>query len=787
MPDSFYYRSFREAVIHTLKSLFFMCVILFATSLHAQDGISEEQLENHSAILEKVEYDLSLNHYDERKLPETIKQVTQIMSEVTQCVSAESLYLDKLKSDLASLGEPARVEQNNVKQKRLELNAEITKTEKLLANCRVLSLRSEETLKHLSESRQALLAARLLSQGPTIKNLLQENLDQSSLWYESTKSFLSDNIGIDLFSTLDVLALMVIIIIASIVGTIFGRHIFKRANNMVPAVTFSNCFTQAFLATFGYYIPYLLISISVAVFCYLLTSQVSPVPFISVVAYGLPIYVLSGALIELFLNPRQPAVPCHKIPEKPSMALARRLKVFLLLLFTGYLLFTTLLAQSLPEETYLLARGIFAIVFILNIIWVVWLLGKIPKFSDTFVLRIGIGLILISILVAELLGYRNLSIYAIRGVLGTLILFGALMLVSRLLCELFDGLDQGNRNWQRYIRDLLGVKSHKKLPGLTWVRFVAGVVLWFVFIIIVLRLWELSETGFQQLRFVLVEGFTVGSLNIIPARILLALIFLSVLLAVSGWFRAHLERSWLLRTRMDRGAREAMATISGYIGLAIAIITAMSVAGIEFGNLAIIAGALSVGIGFGLQNIVNNFVSGLILLFERPVKTGDWVIVGSTEGYVKKISIRSTQIQTFDQADVIVPNSELISGQVTNWMLRDVRGRIRVPVGVAYGSDTMQVNKLLLDIAINNGSVITDGSSPEPKVLFMEFGDSALLFELRVFIDNIDKKYQVTSDLNFAIDAAFREHDIQIPFPQRDIHIKNGPDNPTNIESDNTD
>lgn len=787
MPDSYRFNSLGEALMRKLKSLFFIWIMVFATSLHAQDSIPEEQLKEYSSILEKVEYDLGINHYSERKLPETIKQVTRIMSAVSQCISTESQNLEKLKSDLTSLGEPAKAEQKDVKQKRLELSEKVAKTEKLLSTCRVLSLRSEETLKLLSESRQALLAARLLSKGATIKTLLQENWDKSSLWIESTRSFLSGDTGVELFSYVDMLALMLIIIIALMVGIIFGRKIFQRVNRMQPAVTFSNCIARTFLTAFAHYMPHLLISISIAGFCYFLTSELTPIPFISVVSYGLPVYILSVVLIELFLNPRPPAGPCHSIPEKSSVALARCLEVFLLLLFAGYLLFSTLLVQGISKETYLLARGIFAIAFVLNMIWVVWLLGKIPKFADTSIFRIGLSAILISILAAELLGYRNLSIYAIRGAMGSLMLFGALMLVSRLLCELFDGLDQGDRKWQRHVRDALGVKLHKKLPGLTWVRFVAGVVLWSLFIVMFLYLWELSETGFEKLRFILVEGFTVGSLNIIPARILLALIILSVLLAISSWFRAHLERSWLMRTRMDRGAREAMATISGYIGVAIAIITAMSVAGVEFGNLAIIAGALSVGIGFGLQNIVNNFVSGLILLFERPVKTGDWIIVGSTEGYVKRISIRSTQIQTFDQADVIVPNSELISGQVTNWMLRDVRGRIIVPIGVAYGSDTTLVKNLLLDIAANNSMVVTDGSTPEPKVLFMAFGDSALLFELRVFIQNIDAKYQVTSDLNFAIDAAFREHDIQIPFPQRDIHIKNGPGNSTDIASGKSD
>jgi len=195
-------------------------------------------------------------------------------------------------------------------------------------------------------------------------------------------------------------------------------------------------------------------------------------------------------------------------------------------------------------------------------------------------------------------------------------------------------------------------------------------------------------------------------------------------------------------------------------------------AGVDFSGLALIAGALSVGIGFGLQNIVNNFVSGLILLFERPIKRGDWIVVGNTEGYVKKISVRSTIIQTFDWSDVIVPNSELISSQVTNWMLYNIYGRVIVPVGVAYGSDTGLVKELMLEVANSHPRVITDGSVPEPLVLFKEFGDSSLNFELRCFIRDIDYRIRTRSDLNFAIDAIFRKNGVEIPFPQRDVHVR---------------
>jgi len=247
----------------------------------------------------------------------------------------------------------------------------------------------------------------------------------------------------------------------------------------------------------------------------------------------------------------------------------------------------------------------------------------------------------------------------------------------------------------------------------------------------------------------------------------------AVLLVLNGWFKRKLEKSWLPKTTMTRGARESIATVSGYAGIALAIIIALGVMGVDFTKLAIIAGALSVGIGFGLQNIVNNFISGLILLFERPIKTGDWIVVGDTEGYVKRISIRSTHIQTFDRADVIVPNSELISGKVTNWMLRDKRGRIRVPIGVAYGSDVTRVTELLLQVADEHPKVIKNPAlAPAPAVIFLGFGASSLDFELRCYIEDINDKLRCVSDLNYAIEALFREQQIEIPFPQRDIHLK---------------
>jgi uncharacterized protein YndB with AHSA1/START domain len=213
----------------------------------------------------------------------------------------------------------------------------------------------------------------------------------------------------------------------------------------------------------------------------------------------------------------------------------------------------------------------------------------------------------------------------------------------------------------------------------------------------------------------------------------------------------------------------------GYVGFVVAVLIALAIANVNLTGLALISTALALGIGFGMQEIANNFVSGLILLFERPIRAGDFVTVGEVEGFVRSIRIRATEIETLDNQNVLVPNSELVSGRVINWVLRDTFGRLQVRVGVAYGSDIETVRDILQTVAREHGEVITDGRAPAPRALFMGFGDSSLDFELRVRIQRIERRFSVVSDLNFAIDAAFRDADITIPFPQRDLHIVSYP------------
>ena len=252
---------------------------------------------------------------------------------------------------------------------------------------------------------------------------------------------------------------------------------------------------------------------------------------------------------------------------------------------------------------------------------------------------------------------------------------------------------------------------------------------------------------------------------------LLAILFWLVLVLVANWLlRKWVVQRLLKRTRFDDSLQYAINKITGYLIVTLGFFIALQVNGVNLSSLAVIAGAIGVGIGFGLQNIINNFVSGLIILAERPITIGDRVEVGTVAGQVTRISLRSTTVVTNDNISIIVPNSDFISHAVTNWNHGDPRVRMRLAVGVAYGTDPEKVRGLLLAVAKEHPKVLAE---PAPELFFIGFGDSSLDFELGVWTEEMTAKpRRFRSELYFAIEKKLRENGIEIPFPQRDVHLK---------------
>lgn len=258
---------------------------------------------------------------------------------------------------------------------------------------------------------------------------------------------------------------------------------------------------------------------------------------------------------------------------------------------------------------------------------------------------------------------------------------------------------------------------------------------------------------------------TLGGIGIAILIFLGSLIFSSVIQRV-------VFRKIVKTARLEEGVAFAIGRIVHYGIVILGVFLATQVIGLNLGSLAVLFGFLGVGIGLGLQNVTANFVAGLIILFERPISIGDFVDVDDRIGKVTSINMRTTYIQTLDRVTVIIPNSKFIDNHLTNWSIIDPKVRIHCPVGVAYGSDVPKVKELLLKVAGDHGEVL---ENPQPEVWFKGFGNSSLDFELLVWINNAAREEPVRSEINFAIDDAFRAADVVIPFPQRDLNLKMTP------------
>jgi potassium-dependent mechanosensitive channel len=767
------------SIIFRLRFIIAITLLTLTTFSHAKlsSELTDRLIETDkliSATEEKLkELGIEIGIGDLKKLQDNAADGKVI---ITECIEINGNEISKIDSDSQSLGILIDEENIRVTEKRDSLNKIRSEHDRQLATCRLLNLRVVQIIEKVQNLTRTLVATQLLTRHYSVLKNIRLILDNPGDGFNALLEFSVSKAGFEL--VYEERFRLGFVILISLVLTFGIRYFLRKLISNFGHVehrSFARLLSISIFSSLSHNLLSMLLSGSITILFLVIGFEGKNLPFFIQLISGLFLYSILIFIIRVVLDPIAPAIGITNLPPKLEQRLARRLRLLAKILLIGFLVFSAGHVHEFPIALSGLFRNFYITLVVLNLCWVFWLLGAIESLSNSRIIRSLIILALLASMVVEWLGFSNLSTFILVGISGSIVAWILAESLANLWTDFLDSFDDGEFVWQQYFRNKIGVQQGEYIPGSIWFRFIFSVVLWSAFTIVILKIWGLSDQGLLFIRSLVIEGFNAGPVHIVPSKVLTAILLFAVLLSLLGWLKRRLERSWLHRSRMDRGSKESLITLTGYIGIVFAFLIGLSVAGVELANLALIAGALSVGIGFGLQNVVNNFVSGIVLLFERPVKTGDWIVVGETQGYVKKIKLRSTILQTFDRADVIVPNSEFISSQVTNWMHNDSMGRVKVPIRVTFGTNPKLVEKLLLEIALQHPMVISQSLSVDPpRVLFMKFDDSALSFELRCFITDIDYCMFVLSDINFSIFEKFAEAGIEIPFPQSDLHIKSG-------------
>ena len=742
--------------------------------LMSMSSIVNAQIDANKAISELSILQESLNQSDinERMLKDTREKAINIRTDALSCVNQIEPQVETLKLEVEALEQISPDVDIQIYERLSASRGQLSAEDAKLKNCSLTVVRSSRII-DLSNQLLNELTTELLSE----KN--EDIFDAIATLPAQLKQlpdlFFNDTV-IQRITNETLFLLILFLILGFSFGYFFGDQI-KRIQYSDPFKSIDRSIILKLRALFKPFgrvqSPILFGSLGISA-AIALSLSISPSDS-WIIRLGLSPFLASilYLLINWITGPFSPADTDEKSVSDAARNLKQRLNFLSLILIITYIVFgpewlgSELASDQSLMRITLVSLMIFALIPVLN------------KSTSLFmedgqygVIRfMGYSALALSF-ISELSGFHNLSSFVLNGFILTL--FSTYFLWSLL------ALTENTVKWINGSTNLVGIRIRSAMDltrdagksKLAIYQLFFDASFWIIYLSILIRVWDPTGTLVETLSSYATDGIPMGDIRVIPTNILAGIIAFTILAGLTGWVKRWIDKRWLRQITPDRGARDALVTVVGYTGFSISALVGLSISGVNITGIAVVAGALSVGIGFGLQAIANNFVSGIILLFERPIKAGDFVSVGDVEGFVRKISIRATEIETLDNQDMLIPNSELISGRVTNWVLHNPYGRLIVKIGVAYGSDIEKVAAILEDSANQHEQVISDGRASPPKALFMGFGDSSLDFELRVRITDIKRRYDVLSDLNFSINQRFASEKIVIPFPQRDLHIR---------------
>lgn len=722
------------------------------------------------------------------KLDAVQAEMLSILNGARQFKIDQQRLLPSVRVQIDSLGPPPAEntppEDPAVAKLRQKLQDEQAQINGRLKQADLLIVQSQEVLSNIGLLQQDKVKDRLFQRGPSplspviwvsatsvaldaFDELLQSPLD----WWRQIQDLRIDKATLILLP----IAFVAAIIIAFPVRRWILRHWARRADEEAPRHT-RRIVAAGAIGLAQVILPVIaLIAVS-----WVLQSMVPPgrslffVKFITSAAVSLVLFTVIIGLATAAFSPSLPQWSLVHLPEGGARKIVNRVSVIAGIFAISNMAHTAAGQGGEPPANYTAVESLVVTVLVsLSLLSLlrsnVWRHADHPQSRLGFALRAVLLLIALAAPIAAMAGYPQMSSYLLRALFISFMVLGIALLARAVIHEAVTSLFLPGGSLNRRFANIAPLAQDSALRVAFWVRLLVDFLLWPPVVYGLLISYGLQASLLNVWVGQVLTGVRIGGVNLSLIDIIGAIVALIIGFLIVSWVKHWVHDRVLPNTRLDSGIRNSISTCIGYVGGLIVVLIAIMMLGIDLSNIALVAGALSVGIGFGLKTVVENFVSGILLLIERPVKTGDWISVGGTEGIVKSISVRSTEIETFDKASVILPNSELIANAVTNWTHKNRIARITISVSVDYNADTRKVRDILLICAKEHDRVM---SIPPPSVLFNSFGDSSLRFELRCFIADTDDYGIVRSDLHYAINDAFRSEGVGMPYQLREVIMR---------------
>jgi len=752
---------------------------------------AQAKIDGWKSTLDTSESALHSRYIEESTLDELRDRVTAVQQEARDFVTAVTPRLEAAETRAAQLAPDPKSttpQSSDIKLERAKLLAEVTARQALIQQANLINVRAQQTIDAVTERRRTLFADSILRRTDSLIN--------PSFWATvatAAPKATAQLIGLlsDWVQTVISQPVRAAICLAIAVAMLLGyfaspwRRWQARWTTRSPDVTepSQQCRAGAAMTIVltGAAIPAvaLLVLYQAMSGLGLLPAEIAPI--IRSLFFGTAFALFFVSLTTANLAPGRPAWHLINIDDGAAQAMIP------VAVTMGILIVTGAISNSVNRQVYSTAELSVASSGLITIAKALIFMVALRIIASTDVdegeanspssgkrsawrLLIPIGwLVATAALLGSLAGYVAFGRFAANEMIVVVMILMGFVLLSNFSEAALTGAFAFNGAIGRFLRQAMGLRMAAIRQLAALLIGIAQLALVGLAAFLVLATWGVRSEDLLASMSSAFFSVTVGKTTISPSTILGAVVLLVVGMLITRAIQNWLEQRFLPETNLDDGVRNSIRTGVGYLGILLAALVAFSYVGLNLQNIAIIAGALSVGIGFGLQSIINNFVSGLILLVERPIKVGDRIEVGARMGVVKRINVRATEIVTYDNVSVIVPNADLISGQVVNWMHGSFMARLSVTVGTSYDADPDKVIALLLEIASAHQRVL---KNPAPFAILNNFAADALEFIVFFNVANIGADGGVPNDVRLEILKRFRKEGIEIPYPQRDVHFR---------------